>query len=303
MNKELTIEQRMHNACGSIECERLHAIHQLLAMSCHQPEEFATIWDRSDDCGWGFMWGWLKGWKEIVHAQFVNLEIKHLIYDVEMPKIYPETAGVESGIIGFTEFNELNSGVVEVADDGMSCRMSFICHGMWYIHYNEDLKPWGSITNEQYGADFIYDEETKHWKFLHELVAPDGSVGDDFDSVNNANQPYQQLCEKVPAPHLPGWNVPYQDIYPDICKAPEGDIEEYTSFSDAMPPPRSYRHTIHHGWSPVQPVQLTVTPPRPYATLDDENTYCPPEAKTESDIFFKDGNGIWRYNVRKRFAD
>lgn len=297
MNRNLTLEQRMWNAYSSVECERLHGIHQMLVMACQQPEEFAVFWDRSDESAWGFSWGWLIGLKEILHAQFINLEIKNLLCDIEMPQNYPEASGIEAGIIGFTEYNELNSGVVEVAEDGKSCRASYICHGMCYTHYNEDFKRWGCFTNERYGADFVFDEETSHWKFLHELVAPDGGHTDDFDTGNIAYDGYAQLSELVPV----GADVPLGQVRQDINARPEGDVVEYDPDSAPPPPPRSYRKTLHYGYSPVQGVQATIQPPSPYKTFGGEDSYLPKDAKIDNDVFFKDERGNWTYDVNKRY--
>lgn len=298
MNKGLSFDQRLWNAWSAAEVERLHGIHQLLAMACHQPEEFATLWDRSDDAAWGFFWGWLKGFKEIWHAQCVNLEIKHLIYDVEMPKLYPEAAGVESGIIGFTEYNELNSGVVEVADDGRSARASYICHGMCYIHFNEDFKRWACFTNERYGSDFRFDEKSRRWKYLHEQVGCDGPHLDDFDLDNVAWDEYVHISSLVPV----GKEVSLAEVRVDRnVPPPDDDIKEYEAFSMAAPPPRSGRKTLWYTRSVIQPVQACLCAPKPYATMDDDNTYCPPDIVTDHSIFFKDERDNWVYDVRKRF--
>lgn len=274
MKEHLTLEQRIFNAYGSQECERLHGIHQLLSESNHLREEFPFMWAQTDEISWGFNWGRCLGWQEVLYAQFVNLGQMTLQYDVTIPKLYPETAMAEAGTSGFQEYNELNSGVIEVAEDGKSCRASWFCHGMQYTHFKPGGTRYGANTMERYGADFIFDETDGHWKFLHEQVASDGACLP-FDTGNWAHDSYTELAKKMPD------GVPV----PEEMEASGG------------PPPCSNPGSLHEGYSALQPVQKSVDAPEPYVTLDNENSYTPLDLRPDPALFRYDPvSGCWSVN-------
>ena len=306
MNKKLPLERRIHNAHGSMECDRLHGIHQLCALANHLPEDYNVLFQRSDDCGWGFTWGWLVGWREMYRAMHCDLEIRHLKKDCAISVIFHEATAIEQGVLGFTEYNELNSGVVEVADDGKTARAAYISHGICYIHFNPNGKRWGNYTTERYGADFIYDEESKRWMYLHELVAVDGCYCEPFDGSNAcAYEAYEKLSGKVPYPGEDGWDVPPGDVMIDLTLPPENMNASENAESDwaSLPPVRSYRKMLHYVWSPVQPVQPTTYAPPPYATMDYDNSYMPADAKINPDVWHKDERGYWNYDLKYRFPE
>lgn len=266
MKEHMNLEQRIFNAYGSQECERLHGIHQLLSIDGRLREEFPLMWSWEDDTSWGFNWGRCLGWREIMYAQFVNLGQMSMNYDVTIPRLYPETAGTEAGTAGFQEYNELNSGVIEVAEDGKSCRASWLCHGMQYTHFKEDGTRYGANTMERYGADFIYDEADGHWKFLHEQVASDGACLP-FDTGNWAYDSFRKL------------------LHPEPAAAPAGG-----------PPPCSDPGDLHQGYSAAAPVQKTVDAPAPYGTMDSENSYTPFELRPDPELFRMGEKGRWEVN-------
>lgn len=271
MKEKLNLEQRIWNAYSSQECERLHGIHQLLSESGRLREEFPFLWVQDDRAAWGFNWGRCLGWREILYAQFVNLGQMSLQYDTTIPRLYPETALSEAGTAGFQEYNELNSGVVEVAADGKSCRASWICHGMQYTHFKPEGKRYGANTMERYGADFILDEEDGHWKFLHEQVASDGRCLP-FDTGNWSYDSYQELARKMPhgnpVPETPG---------------------------SGGPPPCSAPGSLHEGYSALQSVQKSVDAPEPYEILNQENSYAPLDLRPREDLFCYDpDSGRWQ---------
>lgn len=264
----MTVKQRIFNAYASQECERLHGIHQLLSIDGRLREEFPLMWSWEDRAAWGFNWGICVGWREIMYGQFVNLGQMTLNYDTTIPKLYPETAGTEAGTAGFQEYNELNSGVIEVAEDGKSCRASWFCHGMQYTHFKPNGSRYGANTMERYGADFIYDEKDGHWKFLHEQVASDGACLP-FDTGNWANDSFRKLLEHGP-------------------DAPGGS-----------PPPCSDPSVQHLGYSAITPVQQSVDAPKPYQTLNTENSYMPLELRADPELFQKVEHGKWVLRDKK----
>ena len=274
MKEHLTLEQRIFNAYGSQECERLHGIHQLLSESGRLREEFPFMWARTDEISWGYNWGRCIGWQDVLFAQFGNLGQLSMQYDVTIPKLYPETGMAEAGTSGFQEYNELNSGVIEVADDGKSCRASWVCHGMQYTHFKPNGTRFGANTMERYGADFVYDESDGHWKFLHEQVASDGSCLP-FDVGNWAYDSYMTLAKKMPD----GVPVP----------------EEEAGVGSA--PPCSAPGSTHSVYNALQPTQKAVDAPVPYQTMDENNTYTSFELKPDPDLFrYEEETGRWMVN-------
>lgn len=298
MNRSLTQRERIWNLNGIEECERLHGIHQLLVLNNMCPEEFYTIWSRREDAAWGYNWGWLVGFKEIIKAQLTDIPVRDLLTDIELRKQYPEAACANPGRTGFTEYNELNSGVVEIADDGQSCRAAYLCHGIVSVQ----LESWAAFTLERYGADFIYDEKDGHWKYLHEQVAMDSDGTVSYDDGNIAMEMYRRCCEQVPPPGNPGWDaVPLSSVRHNPGDPP-GDDEPLENF-ELMPPVRSGRNFTHYEYTSIQPVQRSCCPPEPYATLTPENTYPGPFIKKQEELFFIGEKGIWSYDPLNRYTD
>ncbi len=248
------------------ECTRLHSIHQLLSIDGRLREEFPLMWSWENNASWGFNWGRCVGWQEIMYAQFVNLGQMSMNFDTSIPKLYPETAGLEAGTGGFQEYNELNSGVVEVAGDGKSARASWLCHGMQYTHFKPDGSRYGANTMERYGADFVFDEAENRWKFLHEQVASDGACLP-FDTGNWAYDSFMAL------------------LHPRESGAGAGS-----------PPPCSDPTPLHQGYSAVTPAQSTVDAPKAYDTMAGENSYTPLDLTPNPGLFQKGEKGVWTVN-------
>lgn len=290
MNKNLPLDRRIHNAYGSQECERLHAIHQNLIATERLREEYVSIWDKTDACSWGFNWGQARGFREMWYANCNALCGSGVQMEVDVWNTFPETASMERSQLAFWEFNELNSGVVEMADDGKSCRAAWMCHGMGLTRFcADDRKQWGCNTFERYGSDFIYDEADGHWKYLHEQICSDFMIP--CDRVNWANEAYVFSSKKVPAPGQPGWDKAIADLS-DLnmaetgAAAPEDDAEDNgvkltpnatedaaDCNSSAGGPPRTGKKRWHLAYGALQPVQRTCPPPEPYVTLDHDNSY------------------------------
>lgn len=273
MKEHLTLEQRLWNAWSSNEVERIHGIHQLM-MHCNGfAEDYSCLWDHSDECAWGFMWGWVIGWQEMSYAHDSSLFGAELDHDRLTFIAVPELAGVKPAVQAYTEFNELNSGVFEVADDGMSARSAHMCAGTCMIPYcPDDGKLWGEFTIERYATDYIYNKEKQRWEYLHELVCCDTWPAGDFDIGNVGYDAYVKLANT---------GVAYnEDIY-------EGNGG----------PPRSYAHVLFEADKPstIRPAQKVIHPPKPYKTFGWPNSYLPPEAK-KKEIFYKTEKGMWTFD-------
>lgn len=274
MKKHLTLEQRLWNAWSCAEVERLHGIHQLAMAENLSTEDYCAIWDHSDESAWGFMWGWLVGYQEMSYAHNSALFSSHIDHDRLSFVARPELAAVRIPAQAFSEFNELNSFVVEVADDGQSARSCSICTGMCMIPYLPgDGTRWGNFTIERYATDYIFDQEDQRWKYLHEQVSCDAYPDDDFDVGNIGYDAYKRMSET---------GEPYNaNIY-------EGNGA----------PPRSYRKVMFGQEYPsaIRPAQHVMRPPEPYRTFGWPNSYLPPDVKCQH-IFYKDKNDCWTFDI------
>ena len=65
MAKELTFEQRLHNALGSQQCEQIKSTHSYLHGMMYSAEEWDGIWNRSKDATWAHSFGRMVGFDQI----------------------------------------------------------------------------------------------------------------------------------------------------------------------------------------------------------------------------------------------
>lgn len=279
MNKELSIEQRIHNAYGSEEIERIHAIHQYTVSTGRYREEWVKLWDTSDKATWGFNWGRCVGWREIWHDNVTYIQASQLQpHEFSFPYTYPEGGGREYFTTAYSGINHLNSGVVEVAEDGNSGRASWVANGPGIIMLDpDDVKKWGINSPEHYGADFIYDEKSGHWKYFHEQAIHD--ISNPFDCSNWAYDQYKMYSDLIPAPGEEGW---------DTARIPE------IGAGYREGPPRSDTTQVYKNFNTLQSPQEVCAPPKPYKTLDDDNTYAPLNPVINRDLFkFNEEKSIW----------
>ena len=97
---------------------------------------------------------------------------------------------------------------------------------------------------ERYGSDFVCEDG--EWKYLHEHVCPD-LVGD-MDHTNWAADEYERITSPNPGEAMP----------PTLGCPPVAD-----------PGP------MHMPYSVLSAPQDSVPWPKPYETLDNDNTYTP----------------------------
>lgn len=258
MNRNLTISQRIHNAYGCVEAEQIHALHQWYIASSRAREEYATLWSMDDQGSWGFNWGRLRGWREIWWASVSRLGMSALEGTSEIVMAYPEAGGRDPRAMDFYELNELNSGVVEAADDGMTVRGSWVCHGYAPMLLRSDKVPSCSFSIERYGADYIWEDG--RWKYIHEQIAAD--LHYPMDEKNWGHGHYLMCLAK--AGMLTGEDIKDTDA-----------LDAAVLEGVFAPPPRSDSTELHVEYSTVSPIQPTVRYPMPYKTMDDDNSYAP----------------------------
>lgn len=257
MNGELTLEQRIHNINGAVEAEQLHALHQFYIANARAREEFTSIWSMSDQTAWGFNWGRARGWREVWWCSVGRMDLSVHEGFREVVERWPEAGGREPRGLGFYEMNELNSGVVEVAGDGMSARGSWLCHGYAPMSLTASGARDGAFTVERYGADFVFEDG--RWKYLHEIVCSDMHVP--FDHKNWGRGAFL-------AARLEAGEVTAEELR-------DTDYQTPPPVGGMAPPPRSEAFEAHETYRLRQPVQENCRYPEPYRTLDDDNTYAP----------------------------
>ena len=147
---------------------------------------------------------------------------------------------------------------MEVADDGLSVRASFLTPGTLMGPIGMDGKTRGGIWLwERYGSEFAYVDGK--WQWFHEQVCPD--IAGDYDHGNWAHDRYLDYLDR------------------DL------NIGELGGRPAQLTEPGLF----HADYSIVQTVQDTVHPPVPYATLDDNNTYSPGRTDPTGKVTVKSG--------------
>lgn len=254
--KDLSFEQKVHNAFGSQEVELVQATHSYLHAASRSYEEWAYFWSKRDDGSWAHAWGRMRGWDEIWYGNVANYDANCYGNYLKIFKLYPEVGGMDPRPLMVLSMHTLASGIVEVAEDGMSARAAFYTPGTLGSIINDDGKPGANSLWERYGADYVLEDGK--WLFLHQQVCPD--IMGDFDNVNTARNSYLMETGGIKPP--------------DFGSQGQDDPLGYHI------PPRTDEYMMHFGYSVVQTVQNSVPWPESYKTLDDDNTYTAPVLKS-----------------------
>lgn len=244
MNRNLSFEQRLHNAEGVQAVEQYKAIHAYLHGFGYDKEEFDLLWYNSDNTTWGHGFGRMIGWEEIYYNQAWNNESSHARDSLKWEDRYPELVGHDLRAVTRSGAHALGSDVIEIAEDGMSARSFYLTPGVLVGSVGGNGETRSNVYMwERYGSEFIYVND--EWKWFHEQVCPD--IWGNYDIGDWAHANFTNL----------------------IANIPEHGI-------DKIKPPRlaDFR-SIHKMFSMVNPVQRTVQPPEPYDTLSEENTISP----------------------------
>jgi hypothetical protein len=244
MKKHLTRAQRVHNAVGIQKAEEYKGAHAYLHAVALCREEFDVFWHKSDNTTWAHQFGRMVGWDEIYYDGVVFTEMNMSMMKASMMKQYKELWGHDMRTSTGSGAHALTSDVIEAADDGMSIRMYYQTPGtlMGSIGFIPGHRG-GTWLWERYGSEFIFVDG--EWKWFHEHVCPD-MVGD-YDIGNWAHDRFEQFKDgTLRRGELGGY--PYSLTEPG---------------------------TLHWDYSINQVIQDTVPPPKPYKTLDDDNTYSP----------------------------
>ncbi len=247
MNKNLSFHQRVHNAIGSQEVENIKARHALWHGMGYSREEWEQLWHRGAHSTWAHFFGRMVGFDEVWSGSVIDSDENKYKRYTEKCRKDPNVSHLDFRAVGVSTCHNLASPVIEVAEDGKSARATYLTPGLTAgimgVTNHSSFKPGAGIFFERYGSDFICEGDN-HWVYFHEQVCPDV-----LGSVTEGN-----------------WG---HDLF---VKAMKGEF----NFGGGMHPNNiTDPGPLHHDLTPVQIPQRTVPAPKPYKTLDDDNSFSP----------------------------
>ena len=287
MKTHLTLSQRIHNAEGMQAAEYLHARHTYLHATSYCKEEWGEFWDTSEEASWGNLFGVMCGFDEIWYNSVSNYDPDGFRGYINLVKQHPEISWFDARSMREVSMHTLATDIIEAADDGKTVRASFLTPGILVFALNANHHYRGLTLWERYGSDFVYDEDSGEWLYLHEQVCPD--MGGPMDVCNPGMDAYNKLMGIGGGPGGPGpgpgpgaggppqGGAPHGDgnaQVPGMVVKEKGATRGATSAGGAkgevhvkVPGP------IHFNYTPIMHVQNTVPWPEPYKTMDREHTY------------------------------
>lgn len=245
MKKHLNLSQRIHNATGSQAAENVKARHTYLHARCDNSTEWNELWTHSDECGWAHAFGCMKGFEQVWYGSVTSYDKLAMENWLEIIETYPELGGKDPRPLMEASVHTLVTDVIEVADDGMSARGSFITPGVIHSTLTAFGTKYCRVLWERYGADFVYEDG--EWKYLNEQVCPD--ILTDLDVGDWAAEDYRRHTDPSAAPPPP---------------------------VTAGNPPVTYPGPWHVPYTIFQLPQDDAPWPVPYKTMDEENRYNKP---------------------------
>lgn len=300
MKTHLTLSQRIHNAEGMQAAEYLHARHTYLHATSYCKEEWGEFWDTSEEASWGHLFGVMCGFDEIWYNSVSNYDPDGFRGYINLVKQHPEISWFDARSMREISMHTLATDIIEAADDGKTVRASFLTPGVLVFALNANHHYRGLTLWERYGSDFVYDEDSDEWLYLHEQVCPD--MGGPMDVCNPGMDAYNKLMGIGGGPGGPGpgpgpgaggppqgqggapgaggppqGGAPHGDgnaQVPGMVVKEKGATRGATSAGGAkgevhvkVPGP------IHFNYTPIMHVQNTVPWPERYKTMDREHTY------------------------------
>ena len=309
MKTHLTLSQRIHNAEGMQAAEYLHARHTYLHATSYCKEEWGEFWDTSEEASWGHLFGVMCGFDEVWYNSVCNYDPDGFRGYINLVKQHPEISWFDARSIREISMHTLATDIIEAADDGKTVRASFLTPGVLVFALNANHHYRGLTLWERYGSDFVYDEDSDEWLYLHEQVCPD--MGGPMDVCNPGMDAYNKLMGigggpggpgPGPGPGAgglpqgmggaPGAGGPPQGMggAPGAGGPPQGQGENAgvpgmvvkekgaTRGATSAGGAKGEVHVkvpgpIHFNYTPIMHVQNTVPWPEPYKTMDREHTY------------------------------
>jgi hypothetical protein len=237
----------MERAYGSQQVENTKAHHAYLHGRADAVGEWGKYWSRSPETSWAHAFGRMRGFEQVWYGSVTHYDAQAFEHWLSIYQRYPEVGGKDPRTMLEASVHMLVTDVIEVAEDGMSARGSFITPGLITSRFNSDGHPYCMILWERYGSDFV--NEDGQWKYLHEHVCPD--LFGEHDCTNWAADDYRALTQ--------------------VEGEPLGAPDKGTG---TKLPPLADLGPLHHQYSVLQPPQNTVPWPEPYAKLDNDHTYA-----------------------------
>lgn len=252
MNRNLSFSQRLHNAMGVQAIEQDKAIHAYTHAIMYSREEWDRIWYKDEkNATWAHGFGRMVGWNEVYYNSVTKTDYGITRMNLESAVAFPKAMGSDVRSFGKSALHALSIGVIEIADDGKSGRAFYLTPGtMIETVGGGDVRRGGWLW-ERYGSDFVYKDG--RWLYLHEHVCPD--FGGSYD---NSNWGQDMMKKELAAGDVGGPQM----------NGPQGGAE-------VMPLKLTEPGKLHYDASMTQVRQNTCPPPKPYKTLDDENSYSP----------------------------
>lgn len=287
--EELSLRQRLHNADGAQKVENLRARHAYLHGRNYSTEEWGNLWSRSKNASWAHTFGRVRGFDAVWYVGVSSYDAKAARNYLQVIDHMPEVGGIDMRPLMMVAFHTLSTDVIEVAEDGKSARAFDMTAGVSFNNIGQKrpgMAPSSGMGNERYGADFVCENGT--WLFLHEHICMD--VQTSWSGGDWARQSYNM--EKNPGmgfPGMPGGMPPAGGGAPGGADSapggmpggpggpgPEGGGNNLGSNLGLGTPEMMEPEPLHFDYSALQTTQNTVPPPRPYKTLDNDNTYTAP---------------------------
>lgn len=250
---ELNLRQRLENAWGSQQVENVKAQHTYLHARADCTGEWGRIWSRSPEAAWAHGFGRMRGFEQVWYGSVTRYDAQAMEHWLSIYERYPEVGGKDPRPLLEASIHTLVTDIIEVAEDGLSARGSFITPGLITSRLNEDGHPYCMILWERYGSDFVCEDG--EWKYLHEHVCPD--LFGEHDCTNWARMEFEHKCEE---------------------EARAGKPEELDHSNGhgtgQIPPPLTDPGPLHAPYNLTRQPQNTVPWPEPYKTMDREHTYA-----------------------------
>ena len=257
MNRELSFDERVHNAFATQAAAHLKALHCYLHGAGYDREEFQVFWYHSKNTVWGHGFGRMIGIEEMYLNHIWNIEKPNIEEMQKFQRQIPELIGHDLRSTAKASAHALSSEVIEVADDGQTIQSFYLTPGSLSstIWDEEDLATTGDGTEantlhrgnvymwERYFSEFCFVDG--EWKWFHEQVIPD--IWGFYDCKDWAEDAYHQVL-----------NSNRFDVVSQLDLAALGDSA-----------------SKHKMYSTINTFQKAVHPPKPYETLTDENSLSP----------------------------
>ena len=251
-NRDLSFEQRLHNARMAQKVEEYKARHAYTHGVTYQREEFDVMWNRSANHTWGHGFGRFVGFRDSYENNVCATDRMMVEGMLNAMDEYPVLQGHDLRSVCHSGCHTLESEIIEVAADGKSARSYYLTPGTLTgsVSFDDPKIRGAQWLWERYGSDFVLRDDGK-FEWFHEQVCPD--LMGSYDVGNWAHDAFVNQREGILPGPMPG----------------DGDGDEFIGGPKFVSEPGM----PHKNYSPVQVVQDTVPPPQPYETLDDDNTY------------------------------